>query len=579
MKFINSYARLDARLYHKQLPTPLQHPQAGHFNPIVAQQLGWDTDEQLMANWVAILSGQIVPDGFEPLAMAYAGHQFGHWAGQLGDGRGLLMAQVEDLDGNLTDLHLKGMGLTPYSRMGDGRAVLRSTIREYLCGHAMSSLGIRSSNALGFVTSKTTVRRETLEQGAALMRVADTHIRLGHIEWIANFAPDLLSEFTQYMITTYYPKLAKSATPIQDFISQVVQRTAVMIADWQLIGFAHGVMNTDNLSITGTTIDYGPFGFLERFNPAWINNHSDHTGRYAYQNQPAIGHWNLQIWMRHFSALSQQEIFSGIRETIDQASLEACLAHYEPTFMRHYQQGICAKLGLPWSSSAQALRQPTNGDAPAVISDDEAKQINATLALAFEFLDILETNQLDYSNGFRALIAVAAGGMNMDDDGSNTPLDSLSEQAAPMAHSHEHQLLAAINDELVGKPLQRWQQWQSQYQAHLAAYPVASTAHVANSVASAGTQDAAKADSDSKADMTIDTNTVINSLKQANPVYVLRNAMAQQAIEQAEAGDFSEVERLFTLLASPYQVQDIAHPADSIPPVKDAPPLVISCSS
>ena len=300
MRYQNTYVTLDTRLYHEQQPTPLDNPRAGHFNTEVAKQLGWLDDDELMARWVEILGGQYVPAEFRPLSMAYAGHQFGQWAGQLGDGRGLLMAQVLDNNDKLQDLHLKGIGLTPYSRMGDGRAVLRSTIREYLCGHALTQLGIPSSNALGFVVSDTRVRRERMEAGAALMRVADSHIRLGHVEWIASFAPDLLGEFTDYMIDIYYPECRDSEAPVLAFLQAVVERTARMIADWQLIGFAHGVMNTDNLSITGSTLDFGPFGFMERFNPAWINNHSDHTGRYAYQNQPAIGHLNLNILLPHF---------------------------------------------------------------------------------------------------------------------------------------------------------------------------------------------------------------------------------------------------------------------------------------
>ena len=277
MRYQNTYVKLDTRLYHKQLPNPLDNSRIGHFNNQVAEQLGWTEDVDLMARWVDILGGQYVPAEFQPLSMAYAGHQFGQWAGQLGDGRGLLMAQVLDKNNQLQDLHLKGAGLTPYSRMGDGRAVLRSTIREYLCGHALTQLGIASSNALGFVVSDTKVRREQIEAGAALMRVADSHIRLGHVEWIASFAPDLLGEFTDYMIDTYYPECRDSDTPVLAFLQAVVERTARMIADWQLIGFAHGVMNTDNLSITGSTLDFGPFGFMERFNPAWINNHSDHS--------------------------------------------------------------------------------------------------------------------------------------------------------------------------------------------------------------------------------------------------------------------------------------------------------------
>ena len=488
MRYQNTYTNLDTRLYHKQSPTPLDNPRIGHFNMQVAQQLGWADDDDLMARWVDILGGQYLPADFEPLAMAYAGHQFGQWAGQLGDGRGLLMAQVLDNNDTLQDLHLKGIGLTPYSRMGDGRAVLRSTIREYLCGHALTQLGIPSSNALGFVVSDTGVRRERMEAGAALMRVADSHIRLGHVEWIASFAPDLLGEFTDYMIDTYYPECRQSETPVLVFLTAVVERTARMIADWQLIGFAHGVMNTDNLSITGSTLDFGPFGFMERFDPAWINNHSDHTGRYAYQNQPAIGHWNLNIWLPHFMRL----------EGVTRETLADCLAPYEATFMQHYQQRLCRKLGLPHEKES--------------------------LTLAFEWLTLLEDNLLDYTNSFRALLGLVA----------------------PDEHPHEQQLLATMTTELDQKAQKVWQDWSISYLAQI---------------------------------QLVSFEQVIKDMRINNPVYVLRNSMAQRAITAAEQGQFEEVNRVFELLANPYTFQDIAIALDSTPPTPHAPQMPISCSS
>ncbi|MGO2504649.1 MAG: protein adenylyltransferase SelO [Psychrobacter alimentarius] len=488
MRYKNTYINLDTRLYHEQPPTPLENPRAGHFNEQVAQQLGWTDDEDLMARWVDILAGQYVPADFEPLAMAYAGHQFGQWAGQLGDGRGLLMAQVLDKQDKLQDLHLKGIGLTPYSRMGDGRAVLRSTIREYLCGHALNQLGIPSSNALGFVVSDTKVRRERMEAGAALMRVADSHIRLGHVEWIASFAPDLLGEFTDYMIDTYYPECRDNEAPVLVFLTAVVERTAKMIADWQLIGFAHGVMNTDNLSITGSTLDFGPFGFMERFNPAWINNHSDHTGRYAYQNQPAIGHWNLNIWLPHFMRL----------EGVTRETLSECLAPYEAIFMQHYQQGLCRKLGLPHERDS--------------------------LTLAFEWLTLLEDNLLDYTNSFRALLGLVA----------------------PDEHPYEQHLLAMMTTELNQEAQKAWQDWSIAYLAQIEL---------------------------------VSFEQAINDMKTQNPVYVLRNSMAQRAITAAEQGQFEEVDRLFELLKTPYDIQDIATDLDSTPPNPNAPQMPISCSS
>lgn len=488
MRYQNTYVNLDTRLYHKQPPTPLDNPRIGHFNMQVAQQLGWADDEDLMARWVEILGGQYLPADFEPLAMAYAGHQFGQWAGQLGDGRGLLMAQVLDNNDQPQDLHLKGIGLTPYSRMGDGRAVLRSTIREYLCGHALTQLGIPSSNALGFVVSDTRVRRERIEAGAALMRVADSHIRLGHVEWIASFAPDLLSEFTDYMIDTYYPECRQSETPVLAFLTAVVERTARMIADWQLIGFAHGVMNTDNLSITGSTLDFGPFGFMERFNPAWINNHSDHTGRYAYQNQPAIGHWNLNTWLPHFMRL----------EGVTRETLADCLAPYEATFMQHYQQGLCRKLGLPHEKES--------------------------LMLAFEWLTFLEDNLLDYTNSFRALLALVA----------------------PNDYPYEQQLLSTMTAELNDEASKVWQDWSARYLAQL---------------------------------QPLSMEQAFNDMQANNPAYVLRNSMAQRAITAAEQGQFEEVNRVFELLANPYDVQAIATDLDSAPPAPHAPQMPISCSS
>ena len=488
MRYQNTYVKLDTRLYHKQLPNPLDNSRIGHFNNQVAEQLGWTEDVDLMARWVDILGGQYVPAEFQPLSMAYAGHQFGQWAGQLGDGRGLLMAQVLDKNNQLQDLHLKGAGLTPYSRMGDGRAVLRSTIREYLCGHALTQLGIASSNALGFVVSDTKVRREQIEAGAALMRVADSHIRLGHVEWIASFAPDLLGEFTDYMIDTYYPECRDSDTPVLAFLQAVVERTARMIADWQLIGFAHGVMNTDNLSITGSTLDFGPFGFMERFNPAWINNHSDHSGRYAYQNQPAIGHWNLNVWLPHFMRL----------DGVTRETLADCLAPYEATFMQHYQQGLCRKLGLPHQRES--------------------------LGLAFEWLTLLEDNLLDYTNSFRALLALIA----------------------PDEHPYEQQLLATMTDELNPEAQQVWQAWSIRYLAQI---------------------------------QQVSITQAIEDMQTSNPIYVLRNSMAQRVIVAAEQGQFAELNRVFDLLANPYTRQDSAIDLDTLPPAPHAPQMPISCSS
>lgn len=476
MQFDNRYATLDERLFHRQPPSPLQQPIAGHFNRSVAQQLNWPDD----ADWVSILAGHSVLPGFDPLAMAYAGHQFGQWAGQLGDGRGLLLAQVIDCQGNLQDLHLKGAGLTPYSRMGDGRAVLRSVIREYLAGHALTHLGVASSTALGFVSSATPVQREQLERGAALLRVADCHVRLGHFEWINQYQPELLAEFTSKMIDWYYPACKTEAentgiNPVLCFARAVIQRTAKTISDWQLVGFAHGVMNTDNLSITGSTLDFGPFGFLERFNPAWINNHSDYAGRYTYQNQPSIAHWNLWVWLGQLLPLG-----------LDKEDLQAALAEFEPAFLHHYREGMAKKLGLD-AAHPQAFE------------------------VGMDFLTLLQAEKLDYTSSFRRLI---------DENDWQALRDDCIDVAA-------------------------FDQFIERYQQLVSQQPLANRQAV---------------------------------MQASNPIYILRNHMAQRAIEQAEQSDFSEVERLYQLLATPYTSQPaIEQDNDRLPPFGEE--LAVSCSS
>jgi uncharacterized protein YdiU (UPF0061 family) len=464
MNINNRYTHLDSRLFHKQPPEPLNSPIAGHFNAVLASQLDWPYINA--SDWVPILSGQVIPEGFDPLAMVYAGHQFGQWAGQLGDGRGLLLAQVIDKNNTLQDLHLKGVGLTPYSRMGDGRAVLRSVIREYLAGHALSALGVASSNALGFVSSATPVQREKLERGACLLRVADCHVRLGHFEWINKFAPDALPDFTKAMINTYYPECKSAESPTLAFAESVLKRTAKMIADWQLFGFAHGVMNTDNLSITGSTLDFGPYGFMERFEPTWINNHSDHSGRYVYQNQPSIAHWNLWLWLGQLLPLNE------VDPLVTKESLSAILATFEPEF------------------------------------------------LYSNFLRLLEKNRLDLTNSFRSLSDDSAKGWQI------LRLECMNVEEMEKFDTFAADYQTLINDSGL-TVLER-----------------------------------------------------ITMMDHANPIYVLRNHMAQTAIEHAESGNFDEVARIFDLLTTPFTRQiDRESAADISPMPDDKPPVSVSCSS
>ncbi len=414
--------------------------------------------------------------------MVYAGHQFGQWAGQLGDGRGLLIAQILNTKGQTIDLHLKGAGPTPYSRMGDGRAVLRSVVREYLAGHALNALGVASSHAVGFTTSTQGVQREKLELGAMLLRTSECHIRLGHFEWINQYAPELLSEFTQKCIEWHYPECLETENPILSFAKKVVERTAIMIAKWQLVGFAHGVMNTDNLNITGSTLDFGPYGFMERFRPNWINNHSDYQGRYTYQNQPSIGHWNLWTWLNNLIPLAEPEQKDEFKE-----ELARCLEQFEPIFLEHYGQGLCQKMGLPHFHKD-------------------------SLDCSFAFLRILQTEQLDYTQSFIRL---------------------------------QNKEYKALRDDCLD--IRQFDEFLSQYES---------------------TREHQDIDE-------LDAN-----MQKANPIYILRNHMAQRAIEAAERDDFSEVDRLFKLLNHPYTRQpELEQPQDLGPLPSDVPDVAVSCSS
>ncbi|WP_060466008.1 protein adenylyltransferase SelO [Acinetobacter sp. LMB-5] len=480
MQFNPLYPSLPSKLFHVQQPSPLRGAKAGHFNSALADELQWSEDDKNA--WVEICSGQRTFPEFPSLAMVYAGHQFGQWAGQLGDGRGLLIAQILNTKGQTIDLHLKGAGPTPYSRMGDGRAVLRSVVREYLAGHALNALGVASSHAVGFTTSTQGVQREKLELGAMLLRTSECHIRLGHFEWINQYAPELLSEFTQKCIEWHYPECLETENPILSFAKKVVECTAIMIAKWQLVGFAHGVMNTDNLNITGSTLDFGPYGFMERFRPNWINNHSDYQGRYTYQNQPSIGHWNLWTWLNNLIPLAEPEQKDKFKE-----ELARCLEQFEPIFLEHYGQGLCQKMGLPHFHKD-------------------------SLDCSFAFLRILQTEQLDYTQSFIRL---------------------------------QNKEYKALRDDCLD--IRQFDEFLSQYESI--------REH----------QDIDELDA---------------NMQKANPIYILRNHMAQRAIEAAERDDFSEVDRLFKLLNHPYTRQpDLEQPQDLGPLPSDVPDVAVSCSS
>jgi serine/tyrosine/threonine adenylyltransferase len=333
LKLENHYARLPGEFY-TQMPAEQVgvQPRLIHANARAASLLGLDPAAFSDPAFVQVFSGHAPLDGFAPLAMVYSGHQFGVWAGQLGDGRALLIGQVRNEAGELWDLQLKGAGTTPYSRFGDGRAVMRSTIREYLCSEAMAALGIPTTRALAIVASNEQVHRESPEPGAVLTRLARSHVRFGHFEhFFHSGRHEQVRQLADYVIAEFFPGLAGDHAA---WFGEVVKRTAELMAGWQAVGFAHGVMNTDNMSILGLTLDYGPFGFLEAYEPGFICNHTDTQGRYAFDMQPAIAHWNLRALAFALSSL------------IPKDRLVAALDTYESLYRTRYRALMRAKLGL-----------------------------------------------------------------------------------------------------------------------------------------------------------------------------------------------------------------------------------------
>jgi len=369
LSFRNTYARLPEAFYSRLAPTPFSKPPyLVSFNADAAALIDLDPKEVARPEFVDYFSGNRPLPGSEPIAMLYSGHQFGHYVPRLGDGRAILLGEVRNRRGEKWDLHLKGAGQTPYSRDGDGRAVLRSTIREYLGGEAMHGLGIPTTRGLCIVGSDEEVlREEGVETGAMLVRLASSHVRFGSFEvFYYRRQYEHLAQLADYVIAEHFPHLTDTGDRYPRFLTEVVARTAHLMAKWQAVGFAHGVMNTDNMSILGATLDYGPFGFLDDYNPGLICNHSDHGGRYAFHRQPDIGHWNLHALAQALLPLM----------TEDQA--KEALATYEPALVTHYTDLMRQKFGLEeW--------RPEDGD------------------LLTGLLAIMQADHADYTNVFRAL--------------------------------------------------------------------------------------------------------------------------------------------------------------------------------
>jgi uncharacterized protein YdiU (UPF0061 family) len=333
MKHINlitPYLNLDPIFYHEVRPTPLKNPTLVSVNSDAANLIGVDPTNLSSHDLEEILNGTTLLEGSRPYAMCYSGHQFGYYVPRLGDGRAINLGET-----NGWNLQLKGSGQTLYSRQGDGRAVLRSSIREYLMSEAMHTLGIPTSRALALISSDEKVARERWERGAVVLRLAPSWIRFGSFEYFFHTNQhDKLQKLADYCITQSYPHLLDQEECYGKMFGEIVKRTAEMIAHWQSVGFNHGVMNTDNMSAIGITIDYGPYAFLDTFESGYICNHTDHEGRYSFDNQPRIGHWNLSQLGRALSPLITQE------------KLEQELSKYGEYFTTKLMDLLKNKLGL-----------------------------------------------------------------------------------------------------------------------------------------------------------------------------------------------------------------------------------------
>ena len=360
----HAYAELPEVFYNLQNWEGFKNPSLVIENAQLKKEMGLQNIEGYKL--LEIFNGSSQIKTLKPLSMVYAGHQFGQYVEQLGDGRGLLLGQINSSSG-LIDIHLKGAGKTPYSRFGDGRAVLRSVIREYLCGEAMHALSIPTSRALMIIGSDELVIREKSETAAMLARTAKTHIRFGNFEYFHyNNKPEYVKVLADFCIENYPAYFSRSKNKYEEFFRSVVEQTACMIALWQACGFSHGVMNTDNMSILGETFDYGPYGFMEDYLPSYICNHSDHQGRYAFKNQPYIGLWNCSALGHALSSLISEETQGEILKT------------YELIFQNKLAELYRKKLGL-------------------------TKSHNEDAQLIQGLLDIMESEKLDYTNTFRNL--------------------------------------------------------------------------------------------------------------------------------------------------------------------------------
>ena len=351
--FENTYARLPERFFAKRRPTPVDSPLLVRLNEPLAKELGLDPDWLRSSAGVAMLAGNDLPESAAPLAQAYAGHQFGGWVPQLGDGRAILLGEVTDRQNNRRDVQLKGSGLTPFSRGGDGRATLGSVIREYLVSEAMAGLKVPTTRSLAAVSTGESVPRQELHPGGILTRIAASHIRVGTFQYFFGKTDlDGIRTLADYAIERHYPEAATAANPYLALLEKVALAQASLIAQWMQLGFIHGVMNTDNMTISGETIDFGPCAFMDVFHPDKVFSSIDRQGRYAWGNQPNVGYWNLERLGETLAPLIADDAATA------KARIDKVLDKYLLAFKEAHFNGFAAKLGM---TSAGADEQPFIG--------------------------------------------------------------------------------------------------------------------------------------------------------------------------------------------------------------------------
>jgi uncharacterized protein YdiU (UPF0061 family) len=351
--FANSYARLPNHFYARLNPMPVAAPRLLKLNVELARNLGLDPAELASHEGIEILAGNRIAEGSEPLAIAYAGHQFGHFVPSLGDGRANLLGEVFGQDGVRYDLQLKGSGPTPFSRRGDGRAALGPVLREYIVSEAMAAMGVPTTRALAAVATGELVVRERMQPGAILTRVAASHLRVGTFQYFAARRDiEALRVLAAYALARHYPDKTEAAKPLRAFLESVISRHADLVAQWLCLGFIHGVMNTDNTSISGETLDFGPCAFMEAYDPATVFSAIDVNGRYAYGNQPQIALWNLTRLAESLLPLLAEEEKS---EEAGSAAAKEALAAFSPRFHAAHTAGLRRKLGLTTNQEGDAL--------------------------------------------------------------------------------------------------------------------------------------------------------------------------------------------------------------------------------